>query len=189
MTTPAAPKPDFSTPDFLTPGSTAPGAPDAPPLEEALAGLRDIHLPPDVPFWPPAPGWYALAGLVLLVGVVLAIREWRWRQTLAYKALKEFEATLARAGARDGAPDAQFVAAAASGVLRRLVHAQSGDGAPVVTEAAWRRVLMAGKAGFGVPEAAFLARAPYFPPGEAPDADIAPKAFAAAVRRWIRARA
>lgn len=146
-----------------------------------------------MPFWPPAPGWYALAGLVLLVGVVLAIREWRWRQTLAYKALKEFEATLAQVGAqdggRDGLPDPQTIAVAASGVLRRLVRAQSGDEATALSGEAWARVLVAGKAGFGVAEAAFLARAPYYPPAAAPDAGIAPKAFVAAVRRWIRARA
>ncbi|MFG1350141.1 DUF4381 domain-containing protein [Xanthobacter autotrophicus] len=194
MTSPATPAPlapDFSTPDFLTPGLKLPDAP-APSLEEQLAGLRDIHLPPDVPFWPPAPGWYALAGLVLLVGLVLAIREWRWRQTLAYKALKEFEATLAQAdaqeGARDGLPDAQAIAVAASGVLRRLVRAQSGNAATALTGEAWTRVLVAGKAGFGVAEAAFLARAPYYPPAAAPDAGIAPKAFVTAVRRWIRAR-
>ncbi|MET3355811.1 DUF4381 domain-containing protein [Xanthobacter autotrophicus] len=192
-TTTAPSVPDFSTPDFLTPGGKIPDAPPAPSLEESLATLRDIHLPPDVPFWPPAPGWYALAGLVLLVGVVLAIREWRWRQTLAYKALKEFEATLAQVGAqdggRDGLPDPQTIAVAASGVLRRLVRAQSGDEATALTGEAWARVLVAGKAGFGVAEAAFLARAPYYPPAAAPDAGIAPKAFVAAVRRWIRARA
>ena len=186
--------PDFSTPDFLTPGGKIPDAPAPPSLEEQLATLRDIHLPPDVPFWPPAPGWYALAGLVLLVGVVLAIREWRWRQTLAYKAMKEFEATLAQAHAHaqeggDGLPDAQTIAVAASGVLRRLVRAQSGDEATALTGEAWARVLVAGKAGFGVAEAAYLARAPYYPPAAAPDAGIAPKAFVTAVRRWIRARA
>ena len=192
MTSPAttAPSaPDFSTPDFLTPGGRIPDAPPAPSLEEQLATLRDIHLPPHVPFWPPAPGWYALAGLVVLVGLVLAFREWRWRQTLAYKALKEFEATLAREGGREGVPDAQTIAVAASGVLRRLVRAQSGDEATALTGEAWTRVLVAGKAGFGVAEATFLSRAPYYPPAAAPDAGIAPKAFVTAVRRWIRARA
>ncbi|MDI4658863.1 DUF4381 domain-containing protein [Xanthobacter autotrophicus] len=190
--TPAPSAPDFSTPDFLTPGARIPDAPPAPSLEEQLATLRDIHLPPDVPFWPPAPGWYALAGLVLLVGLVLAIREWRWRQTLAYKALKEFEARLAQAGAQeggDGLPDPQTIAVAASGILRRLVRAQSGDAATALTGEAWTRVLVAGKAGFGVAEAAYLSRAPYYPPAAAPDAGIAPRAFVTAVRRWIRARA
>ncbi|MES2605129.1 MAG: DUF4381 domain-containing protein, partial [Pseudomonadota bacterium] len=34
--------------------------------EDPLAQLADIHLPGDVPFWPPAPGWWMLAGLLLL---------------------------------------------------------------------------------------------------------------------------
>lgn len=37
---------------------------------EALAQLKDIHLPPPVGWWPPAPGWWLLllVGLAVLAG-------------------------------------------------------------------------------------------------------------------------
>ncbi len=31
--------------------------------------LRDIHLPGEVPFWPPAPGWWILAALIISIAV------------------------------------------------------------------------------------------------------------------------
>lgn len=170
--------PDFSTPDFMRAAPPTPGS-----AEDPLAALRDIHLPPDVPFWPLAPGWYALAGLLLLVLVVLAIREWRWRQTLAYKALKAFDAALGP----DRAADAQQVATAASDVLRRLVRAQSGERAAALTGEDWTRFLASGRRGLGAAEASFLASAPYLPPGAAASA-FPGEALAASVRRFIRAR-
>jgi hypothetical protein len=39
--------------------------------EDPLAQLADIHLPGEVPFWPPAPGWWMLAGLLLLSLVLI----------------------------------------------------------------------------------------------------------------------
>lgn len=41
--------------------------------------LRDIHLPPPVPWWPPAPGWWLLLGLVILAAVTVL---WLWRRHL-----------------------------------------------------------------------------------------------------------
>lgn len=149
----------------------------------ALPGLRDIVAPPDAPFWPPAPGWIALAGLVVLVLLVLAVREWRFRRTVAYQALKEFDAR-----ARAVPPgDALGLAAVASGVLRRLAGTQ--DASLVVrTGLDWATFLQSGKAGFAPEVAAFLSRAPYLPPdAAAPGMDAA--RLGAAVRRWIRARA
>lgn len=178
---PAAAAPDFQTPDFINPVPPVPGS-----AEDPLAALRDIHLPPDVPFWPPGPGWYALAALVAVVLIGLAVREWRWRQTLAYKALKMFDAEVSRAGP----DDTHAVAVAASDVLRRLVRTESGEAQAALTGEAWARLLATGRAPFAPREAAFLARAPYMPPETAEQVagSITPATLADAVRRHIRAR-
>jgi hypothetical protein len=49
---------------------------------EALAALRDIHLPADVSAWPLAPGWWLLAGTLLLgaLAAALAVRARRRRE-------------------------------------------------------------------------------------------------------------
>ena len=41
---------------------------------DALADLRDIHLPAEPSWWPPALGWWLLMGLLLLLAVLL----WWW---------------------------------------------------------------------------------------------------------------
>lgn len=43
---------------------------------EALAQLRDIHLPAQAGWWPPAPGWWLLFAASLLLAWLL----WRWLQ-------------------------------------------------------------------------------------------------------------
>lgn len=182
MTSPAVPAPPAAPPALPDSLFTTPPLPG---LDDGLAGLRDIHLPADVPFWPPAPGWVALAAVAALVLLVLAVREWLWRRTIAYQAMKEFEA-LAR-DARHG--DAQALAAVSSGVLRRLAQARGeAAGVAVLTGEAWTSFLGSGKPGFSAEMASFLASAPYLPPGAAGTA-VGRAEFVAAVRRWIRARA
>jgi hypothetical protein len=44
------------------------------PAAQALANLRDIHLPAPIhSFWPLAPGWYAVLFLILLALILLAL--------------------------------------------------------------------------------------------------------------------
>ena len=59
---------------------------------EALQGLRDIHLPDPVPFWPPAPGWWLLA-LVVVLMLIAAGWLWKRHRRTAYQraALKELQ--------------------------------------------------------------------------------------------------
>ena len=42
------------------------------PVENPLANLKDIHLPPAVSWWPPAPGWWILAVFFVLLTVLCA---------------------------------------------------------------------------------------------------------------------
>jgi len=65
--------------------SGSPPHPASSPLADPLAGLRDIHLPEPVSWWPPAPGWWLLALLVLLISA--AVIGWlRWRKAQQAKA-------------------------------------------------------------------------------------------------------
>ena len=43
---------------------------------DPLAGLRPLHLPPEIGWWPPAPGWWVLA-VVLLALLAWAVMVWR----------------------------------------------------------------------------------------------------------------
>lgn len=58
---------------------------------DALANLRDIHLPEAVAFWPPAPGWWLLAALLL--ATALGVAAWRRfrRRSLRRAALRELD--------------------------------------------------------------------------------------------------
>jgi hypothetical protein len=54
---------------------------------DPLSGLRDIHLPPPPPVWPPAPGWWLLA-LLATGAVAVAVRHafLSWRRGAARRA-------------------------------------------------------------------------------------------------------
>ena len=70
-----------------SPGSGSLGERQDPMLAEALAELRDIHLPQAEGWWPPAPGWWILfiiflasLFLVSLKGIPFARSRWRYRR-------------------------------------------------------------------------------------------------------------
>jgi uncharacterized protein DUF4381 len=106
-------------PDALA--APTPNALAAAPTSDALAALRDIHLPASVPLWPPAPAWWIVAALALAAAFGLAwwLRA-RWRSPRR-AARQELDA-LARAYAegRDVAGLAQDLSA----LLRRVALAR-----------------------------------------------------------------
>ena len=87
------------------------------PATDALAGLRDIHLPEAVAGWPPAPGWwvvlFCVAGAVVWAEVARRRRA-RSPERLALVELERLTAAFERE--RDGAA----LASGLSGVLRRV---------------------------------------------------------------------
>ncbi|WP_127091052.1 DUF4381 domain-containing protein [Aquabacter cavernae] len=160
---------------------TPAGTPD--PLE----GLRDIRLPDAVSFWPPAPGWWMLAGIILLLAIVAAAVEYRRRQTLSYRVSRQWRALSADTATL---PDSRALAAAGALLMRRvLLSRMDKAAAAALTGPAWQEVLEDGKNALPPDMAAFLATAPYLPPG-APGADGVDRGeLTAAVGRWIRGNA
>ena len=70
------------------------------PNAQALAGLRDIHLPEAVSVWPLAPGWWLLAAALVLLGLLALLERKRRRTSVRRAALRELDelACDARAG-------------------------------------------------------------------------------------------
>ena len=56
-------------------------------MEDPLAALRPLHMPPPVDWWPPAPGWWIVT-ILAAVCILLIYRFWR-RKTLQRAALHE----------------------------------------------------------------------------------------------------
>ena len=64
------------------------------PDPASLENLRDIVIPPPVPWWPLAPGWWVLFIIMGLIAVLAVARCWRrWRanayRRVALRALRE----------------------------------------------------------------------------------------------------
>jgi hypothetical protein len=98
--------------------------------------LRDVHLPPAPPWWPPAPGWLLLgAAVVLALGIALGL--WAWRRTRRRRWQRQFDAALAT-----GAAPAQV--AAVSELLRRAARRRDPAAAALQGEP-WLRFLDGGK--------------------------------------------
>jgi hypothetical protein len=56
---------------------------------DPLAGLRDIHLPEPISFWPVAPGWWIALGLVIVLAIAVLLYRSARRRSLKRAALAE----------------------------------------------------------------------------------------------------
>lgn len=144
-----------------------------------LANLRDIAVPPPVPWWPPAPGWWILAAALLAAAVVLALRWFaRWR-TDAYRraALRELAVLEAAAGSM---PAGELAAAVSTLLKRTALAAFPRTDAASLSGAAWIDFLDRTGGTFTGP-ARLLPQLAYGAPA---DAAALPAIFMAA-RGWI----
>ena len=161
------------------------------PSGDPLAGLRGLHLPPEIGFWPPAPGWIALALVLVGLAVLAVVVRYRRRTRLEARALRE----LARL--ESARPTELAALAAALAELVRKVALERFGRARVasLTGERWQRFLResVSSGGFDDPSAALLAAAPYAPPavfssaGAPAGETVAPDRLLAQTRAWIRA--
>ena len=127
-------------------------------MDPAALPLRDIHLPPPVPWWPLANGWWLLLAALMLSTLVLAL--WRLpRGTLRARcdawlfgprgiargvfgvrrsALAELQRIDNSQAAEGNVHDS---ARALSGLLRRIALRVHGPAAANLDEQAWLRIL------------------------------------------------
>ena len=55
------------------------------PDPASLENLRDIAVPPPVPWWPPAPTWWIVLAVLAIAVIVVAFRVWRVWRANAYR--------------------------------------------------------------------------------------------------------
>ena len=151
------------------------------PAADSALQLRDIHLPPAPPLWPPAPGWWLLAALLLALliwaGLLLG-RRYRLRRQRR-RILERLQQLDHELGPEQ---DAVF-ASEVSMLLRRLaLQRYPRDQVAALTGDAWLAFLdrHGGDGRFRQGPGAVLAEAPY-----APERPVDRPALLELARQWI----
>ena len=155
---------------------------------DPLAGLRDIHLPEAISFWPLAPGWWIAFALVVAIAIATHLLLAARSRSLKPAALKELEGIEARYQA-----DASVsgLALRLSILLRRVALTRYGQ-REVASLAGddWSDFLMRTGRRLGITSehAHGLVEAIYAGPHARGD-ESAPGHWIHATRRWIRGNA
>ena len=134
-------------------------------ISAQLSGLRDIHLPHAVSWWPLAPGWWVLATLVVASLIVAFIIHRKRKRSLKQAAIREL-ATLADRYTSD---DNIQALASEVGVLIRRVALRLPDGHKYanVQGTGWIDYLASLPGGMQRSIAQYLTIAPYAEPATA----------------------
>lgn len=150
---------------------------------DPLTQLKDIHVPPPVPAWPPAWGWWLLGAFVftlLTIGIV-RLRRQRRRTRAARAAARELNMLAAR-HAQHG--NTRQLVSELSSLLRRaaLAYTESSSIARLTGDAwlAWLDTHLGGS-DFRQGPGRVLAAGPYQP---APEVDTT--ALLALCQRWLK---
>ncbi|MDQ6629933.1 MAG: DUF4381 domain-containing protein [Pseudomonadota bacterium] len=151
-------------------------------LQQALQ-LRDIHLPPAPPFWPPAPGWWIVAA------VLLALLAWgghaAWRQSHLRRERRRVMEVLARLESGLASERSPEGLANISVLLRRLALVRFPRASvATLTGNAWLRFLdeSGGQGRFADGPGRVLGSGPY---QRALPADLDIVGLVALVREWV----
>ena len=97
-----------------------------PILDPSQLGLRDIHLPSEISWWPFAVGWWLLGIVIFGVGIFFVIRHFRYRShRAACRELRKL-ADAVKAGS-----DPRLCAVQASTTLRRFAMTLAKDSSEV----------------------------------------------------------
>ena len=155
---------------------------------DALASLRDIHLPEPIGFWPPAPGWWLAAALGIASVVALILWRRNRRRSLRRAALRELadiETRFAQSG------DESTLALRLSTLLRRIAISRfPRRDVAGLHGAEWSHFLTRTNASGRLTSelAGELSMAVYAGPGHT-DAGSPAETWTLAVRDWIRENA
>ena len=109
---------------------------------DALAQLRDLHLPAEPSWFPPAPGWWIVAGLLAAAAVFALARCRRARHRSAPFRAAATELARLRADAEAGRTTAADYAHGASAILKRVaIHVLHRPEAAPLSGIEWLRFL------------------------------------------------